>query len=114
MRRSTKIGFAIALSLCVLSISVQAAEVWHTASIRSVYPQSDGSFVLTFETNAPACSNPNPYKYHHVTPTQNGMTEEGARKVYAAALMAKAAALPVQINFDDSTNLCYVNRMWVL
>lgn len=102
------------LASYALPAAAQAAEVWHTASIRSVYPLSDGSFVLTFETNAPACSNPNPYKYHHITPTQNGMTEEGAKKVYAAALVAKAASLPVQINFDDSTNLCYVNRMWLL
>jgi hypothetical protein len=114
MQRSAKIVSFMVLSLSAMSTSAQAADVWHTSTIRSVYPQANGSFVLTFEVNAPACSDSNIYKYHYVTPTQNGMTEEGAKKIYAAALAAKLAALPVQINFDDSTNMCYVNRMWLL
>jgi hypothetical protein len=96
------------------SMSARAADVWHISTIKYVYPQGDGSFVLIFETNAPACSNPNAFKYHHVTPTQNGVNKEGAKKIYAAALMAKAAALPVQINFSDSTISCYINRLTVL
>jgi hypothetical protein len=104
----------IALSLCALSTSVQAADVWHTSTIKYLYPLADGSFVLTFETNASACSNANASKYHYVTPTQNGMTEQGATKIYAAALMAKAAELSVQINFSDSTASCYINRLTVL
>jgi hypothetical protein len=105
----------VALALCALLISpnVLSAEIWHSSTTKMVYPQADGTFVLIFDTDAPACTGPGPGKYHYVSPTQYGMTEEGAKKLYAAALAALAADKTVQIAFDNSTSFCYVNRLTI-
>jgi hypothetical protein len=69
-------------------------------------------FVLIFDTSAPDCASPN--HYHYVVPTQNGVTDEGAKRIYAAALSALAMDKTVQVNFDNATSACYVNRLVVL
>jgi hypothetical protein len=98
----------------LLSVSATAAESWHTSTIKWVYPFADGTFVLTFETNAADCTNANPNKYHYVTFNQNGMTEEGAKKLYAAALMALATDKTVTVAFDNASYGCYINRLIVV
>lgn len=103
-------GICLAAFTCV---SV-AAETWHTSTIKYLYPLADGTFVLVFDVNAPACTNTNTNKYHYVIPSQNGMTDEGARKIYAAALMAMATDKAVQFTFDDATSTCYINRLVVI
>jgi hypothetical protein len=55
-----------------------------------------------------------PYKYQYVKVGQNGMTEAGAQKIYAAALTALAAGKAVSVNFDDASDGCYVNRLMVI
>lgn len=101
--------------LTSFTTAVFAAPNWHTSTLHAVYPMADGSFILLFNTNAAACTNPNaPYKYHYVKVDQNGMTEAGAQKIYAAALMALAAGKTVTINFDDASDGCYVNRLIAL
>jgi len=91
-----------------------AAESWLISTLRAVYPQADGTFVITFDTNAADCTNTATNKYHSVVPGQNGMTDEGAKKLYAAALAALAADKTVQVAFDNATSNCYVNRLLVL
>lgn len=100
--------------LYLTSWGAYAAEVWHTSTIKMLYPLADGSFVLIFDVNAPACTNGNTDKYHYVTPSQNAMTVEGAKKMYAAAMMAMATEKSVQLAFDDATASCYVNRLALL
>lgn len=104
------------LAVCSLSISLNAtaAESWHTSTLKAVYTLADGAFVLMFETNAADCSNTAMYKYHEVSPGHNGMTDEGARKLYAAALAAFATDKTVQVAFDNATSDCYVNRLIVV
>lgn len=104
--------FMIALiAPIVVSTSAMAAESWHTSTIKKVYPQANGTFIVVFDTNASDCPNTNLDKYHYVSPTQNGMTEEGAKKIYAAALLALAMDKTVQVAFDNATSSCHINRM---
>lgn len=102
--------------ICLMAISdpVVAAESWHTSTIKHIYPRADGSFVLVFAANAADCTNGNTGKYHYVTPTQNGMTDAGAEKIYAAALLAVAMEKSVQVAFDNATPSCYINRLFLL
>jgi hypothetical protein len=102
------------LCLILMSCAANATEAWHASTIKWLYPQADGSFVLVFDTNAPACTAVGADKYHYVLPSQNGMTVEGAKKLYAAAMMAMAMDKTVQVAFDDSTSNCYVNRLLVI
>lgn len=102
--------------ICLMTISfgAVAAESWHFSTIQKIYPLADGSFVLVFDTNAPDCANANTGKYHYVTPTQNGVTNAGAERIYAAALLAMAMEKTVQVAFDNATSACYVNRLVLL
>ena len=99
----------LALSACMAN----AAEVWHTSKIKHVYPLADGSFVLTFVVDSPACNNGSTPKYHYVAVGQTGVTTEGLRSMLSTALAAAAAQKTVNIAFDDSTTACYVNRLSV-
>jgi hypothetical protein len=96
------------------AIVAPAAESWHTSTLKMVYPLADGGFVLIFDTDAPSCPGAGPNKYHYASPPQNGLTDEGAKKMYAAALTALAADKTVQVAFDNATTFCYVNRMSVV
>lgn len=91
----------------------EAADVWHTSTLKWVYPLADGSFVLTFNVDSSSCASSSP-KYHYVAVGQNSVTEEGARKFYAAAMTALATRMTVQVNFSDASSACYVNRLLVL
>lgn len=113
MRRSIGTILTVASICMLLGEGVHATETWHTSTIKYVYPLASGGFVLIFDTDAAACTNPNVGKYHYVTPNQNGLTEEGATKMYAAALLALATDKTVTIAFDDATVGCYVNRLMV-
>lgn len=82
--------FLFSLSL-IAACSLQAAEVWHTGKIKHVYPLADGSFVLTFVGDSPACTNGSAPKYHYVTVGHTGMTSEGLRNLLSTALAAAVA-----------------------
>ena len=111
---SKKLACLLALCGLALSSNAVAVESWLTSTIRAVYPLGDGTFVLMFDTNAADCTNTATYKYHQVSPNQNGVTDEGAKKIYAAALAALAADKTVQVAFDNATSACYINRLIVL
>lgn len=115
--RHLKHAIIVSLTLIVLVTQgsrVLAADVWHTATVRSVYPQASGSFVLTFDTDSAACTSTSSPKYYYVVVNQNSVTEEGAKKIYAAALLAVASDKQLQVNFSDLTTYCYINRVAVV
>src|SRR5262245_32884635 len=103
----------VAGTVMSLAAPVRATEQYHTSTLQWIYPVSTGDFVLGFETSSSACTNPQSPKYMYVTVGQNGVTVEGAKKIYAAALVAFALGKSVSIAFDDATIYCYLNRLTV-
>ncbi len=103
----------ILVSLLFLPSLSMAIGQWHTSTVKAVYPLANGSFVLSFNTDSPSCSNSTSPKYYYVTVQENGMTQEGAEKIYSAALAAGMGGKEVQINFEDATSGCYVNRLYL-
>ena len=89
------------------------AEVWHTSTIRNIYPQADGNFVLQFTLDSESCTNASNPKNYYVSVGQNSMTSDGAWKIYAAAMLAMVRNKTVAIAFDEATATCYVNRLVV-
>lgn len=105
MKRSVVVGLLLlaASRLC-------AAETWHTAQIRWIYPQADGNFVVTFQSDSAACTSANNPKYYFVGNGYNGVNAEGVTKIYAAAMLALALGKSLTIAFDEGTSSCSVNR----
>jgi hypothetical protein len=101
----TAIAAVIALSVPGIT---SAAENWHSSTIRMIYPQADGSFILRFHADDTSCTDVNIPKYYYVTVGQNGMTAEGARKLYAAAMLAMSMEKQFTIAFES--NGCAINR----
>lgn len=93
----------------------QATERWAAdGTLRLVYPQGDGSFVIALTTGPAQClSTANP-KYLHVVPGQNGVTADGVKALLASSLAAMAMGKLINVAFDDSTAYCYVNRIVVI
>jgi len=89
-----------------------AASTTVTSTLKSVYPLSDGSFVLIFTNDASTCVNSTP-KYFYITPGQNGVSVDGAKAMLATSLSAFALGASVTLNFDDSTAFCYGNRLYI-
>ena len=87
-----------------------AAAAFVQSTVKSVYPQADGSFViiLTNDTSTRAATTP---KYFFVTPGQNGTTVDGAKAMLATTLTAYALGSSLALSFDDATTYCYVNRI---
>jgi hypothetical protein len=96
----------------LFSLPGQAADVWHTGTLRAIYPMADGSFALAFTTDAAACPAPPNPKYYYVTVGQNSVTEEASKKFYATALAAFLNGTPLSIVFSSNTTNCYVNRLF--
>jgi hypothetical protein len=89
-------------------------EVNFTSIVKWVYPLSDGSFVLTFNTtDLTVCPGTVVPDYYHVITGQNGITVEGSKKIYSAAMLAFSLSKPVIVFFDNATTNCYVNRVIV-
>lgn len=107
--RSFLLGAVLALG-CMSPDSTQAAAVWHTSLIRSVYPLGDGGVVVIFEVQAPTCSQNNTAQYHYLQAGANGVTQEGVERIYAVLLAAASQKKAVSINFDDASAQCYINR----
>ena len=69
------------------------------------------AFVMVLDNDAPQCTGAGPGKYMWVGVGWNGMTDEGRKALYAAALPALATRVLVSINNDDATPSCWVNRI---
>ena len=108
----SKAMFVVAAAMICFGMTASATERWHNSTLAWVYPQAAGDFVMGFDVSPTFCTNANtPVKYLYVTVGQNGVTAEGAQKMYAAALTALSLAKPLTVAFDDSTSSCYVNRL---
>jgi hypothetical protein len=108
---------ALRALVCMIAVAIAGsavgAERWVVATITSVYPLADGSFVLTFSADSPNCTNGNSPKYYHATVGQNGVTIEGLKGLLAVSLAAATQGKTVNVAFDDATAACYVNRLAV-
>ena len=103
----------LAVAIAPLAPAV-ASLVEHVSTIDSVYPLADGSFIIIFDDNATACPNTKSRKYHFVAVNQLGVTEDAAKQIYAAALLALAMDKQVRVYFDDSTTYCWIDRLRVM
>ncbi|MCW8091130.1 hypothetical protein [Alteromonas sp. ASW11-130] len=105
--------YVLILMLCCLANTVHAQAKWHTSEIAKIYPHADGSFVLTFKTNSPDCTNSVPNKYHYVRAGNNGVNAEGVKGMLSVALTAATLGKPVSVNFDAASSACYINRLHI-
>ena len=108
--RSIVLG--IILFLC--SMSAYSQQLWHSGELERVYPQANGSFVITFKTSHPSCTNQSNPKYHYVRAGENGVTPEGVQNMLSVALAAFMANKELTIKFDDSANGCFINRLLII
>ena len=90
-----------------------AVERFHASTLKFVYPFGTGDFVLGFDNDSPQCTATGSPKYMFVAVGQYGVTAEGAKKMFATAMMAFALGKQVSIAFDDATVSCYINRLSV-
>ena len=114
MMSSRAVCGAMLLATLGASTTAHAAEVWVASVIKAVYPQANGSAVLTFQSDMPNCTSPANPKYYVLMVGQNGVTAEGFKNILASALAAAAAGKQVQVAFDDSTSNCFVNRLYAI
>jgi hypothetical protein len=97
----------------VTSFTAAATERFHTSTISSVYPLANGNFIIVFDVNDTYCTNASSPKYYAVSGGEYGMTADGLKLLFSAALAAAAQRNSVTIAFDDSTSNCYINRLAV-
>jgi hypothetical protein len=106
------VGAALAMGI---TPSASAAEQWAEGYLMHVYPEADGSFIVTFQGTQPAaCTNTANPKYFEVRAGQFGVNADGVKAMLATALTAHAAGKWVQLAFDDSTSNCYINRLRIV
>ncbi|MEX2964564.1 response regulator receiver protein [Microbulbifer sp. TYP-18] len=86
---------------------------WHTSKIKAVYPLNDGQVIFQFESESPDCPSPGSPHYYYLSVGQSSVTQEGADKMYSAALAAAMANKQVRIYFDDSSQNCFINRLFI-
>ena len=111
MRRFLKLHLALLLTLTVYASN--AAANWHTSTIDKVYPVASGDVILVFSNDDPACQYPNSPHYYLLAVGQFGVTADGFKNMYAAALAAAAGGHTVTIFFDDGSASCPINRLHV-
>jgi len=87
-----------------------AAIAYVQSTVKSVYPQADGSFIIVLTNDTSSCPATSP-KYFFVAPGQNGMTVDGSKAMLATTLTAFALGSSLALAFDDATTNCYVNRI---
>ena len=89
--------------------TAHANNVWFQSRIAAIYPNGDGTVVLTFADVAAGCTNSSSPKYFYLQVGQNGMTQEGLKNIMSVALTAAVTDKTVSVVFDDSSQYCYVN-----
>ena len=95
----------------VASGSAAAANRYHAATIKTIYANDAGVVILSFDTESSYCTSTASPKYYAINPTLTGVTPEGVKQMYAAALMAYSLGMPVTILFDDATSSCNVKQI---
>jgi hypothetical protein len=108
---------AIGLVLCASAMSAQAASVAWTSTVRSVYPQGDGSFIITFASDSGSgCTSASNPKYFTVAVLPaNGSTvnSDAVKAMLATTLAAFEGGNTLTVVFDNSTSSCNVTRMTI-
>lgn len=113
--KSKKIMTGLLAGSFLLSVGVvQASEeerrhFWHTSKISKIYPHSNGSFVLVFETQSEQCTNG--ANYYYVANGANRVNAEGVKNMLAVALTAAATNKTIAVNFDSHSSSCHINRL---
>lgn len=114
---SRRVGVLLSLSLGVgaafVSGPTSAAEVWVTDYIKTVYPLSDGTFVIIFVNSQPSCTNDPTAPYFYVSPGHNNVNVDGAKALLSTSLTAFALGRRISLAFEASTSYCYVNRLQI-
>ncbi|MFC1747460.1 response regulator receiver protein [Pseudomonadota bacterium] len=96
--------FVLLVLTCLSGVSSAAGNVWHSSTIKSVYPQNDGSFILTFNTDSSSCTHTGNPKYYYVrTGGANSVTSDGVNAMLSVALSAGMAGHTVRINSDSAS-----------
>jgi len=103
---------SLGIFLVLCGANVHAATAYWAANVQSVYPQSDGSFVINFASDSSSgCTSTTNPKNFFVTPAQNGVTTDGAKAMLATVLTAFVTGNTISFAFDNSTSFCYINRL---
>ena len=111
--RQHRVLAALAVAAALTPLRALATTFWHSGTLNWIYPQADGSVVLTFTTDHPSCTNTASPKYYLVMVGQAGVTADGMKNMVATALSAFAMGRTLNVNFDDATNNCFINRMFM-
>jgi len=115
MGTSMKTSHMFIAMLLTLSAGVShATEQAVTTTITRVMGSGAGTFFINLATNSPSCTNTsNPVRYNAAV-SQAGVTSDGLKMMYAAALYAMSAGKQVAVHFDDASSNCWVTRLWVI
>ena len=95
---------AAILGACALAFASTsfAVGVWGDSTIRIVYPDGDGNFILLFHNSPAECQDPNGYFRIKVGGVY-GHTQEGVNNLYRAALLAASTKKSLNFYFDSET-----------
>jgi hypothetical protein len=111
MKTTYSVSCALTLAALAISGAAGAAEVWHQDYVKTVYPLSNGNFIVTFVNSPAACTNASTPKYFHVGVGSNGVTGDGVKSMLATALLAFASGKRLTVVFEGASSTCDVNRL---
>jgi len=103
--------YLLVLGLLTLSLPVNAANVWHSSEIKTIYPLANGAFVIIPQIPSNQCTESG--DYHYVKAGSNGVTPEAVKNYLSVVLTAAALGKKVNIYFNKDDGSCYVNRLLV-
>lgn len=109
--RPASVAWIASLVAVAVASPVAAADRWHSSKISTIYPQANGSFILTFLADDSYCTNGSSPKYYLVAVGSNSVTADGAKQLFATALAAAAQGRTISFVYDDATSNCYINRL---
>lgn len=103
----------LALIIMLFSTSAFAANVWHTSTIKWIYPQADGGVIIAFDTDSSSCTNTSNPKFHLLKEGSNGVDAKGFTAMLAVVLAAGQQNKQLNIVFENSSSDCEINRLFV-
>jgi hypothetical protein len=101
----------VGVVLATGAAEANAGEGWYQDNVKTVYPLSNGDFVVTFVNSPAACLSTSNPKYFHVQVGNNGATADGVKGMLATALAAFLSGKKLTVVFNDASTTCDVNRM---
>ena len=100
-------------ALASLGLMTTAESAEFTGTLALLYPMADGSIALGFTGAASGCGTAGPIVYMYLASGHNGVSAEGFKSIYSTVLMAFASEKTIDVNYDNSSLYCYVNRLLV-